>query len=79
MKNCKNGNLLGTPDTSFRGLNTRNVRNMARSGPVAFPSSDFGINIGRNLGTGIEIKTLISFVSKYVQQIIEVISTTIFK
>ena len=41
--------LLGTPDTSFRGLRTLKVLSMDRSGPAAFPSSDFGINIGRNL------------------------------
>ena len=41
--------LLGTPDTSLRGLRTLKVLSMDRSGPAAFPSSDFGINIGRNL------------------------------
>ena len=41
--------ILGTPDTSLSGLRTRNVLNIARSGPAAFPSSDFGISIGKNL------------------------------
>ena len=40
---------LGTPDTSLSGRSTRKVLSMDRSGPAAFPSSDFGINIGRNL------------------------------
>ena len=43
---------LGTPDTSFRGLNTLTVLSVDRSGPDAFPvCSSVGINIGRYLVT----------------------------
>ena len=43
---------LGTPDTSFRGLNTLTVLSVVRSGPDAFPvCSSVGINIGRYLVT----------------------------
>ena len=41
--------LLGTPETSLSGRRTLNVRSMERSGPAVFPSSDFGISIGRKL------------------------------
>ena len=41
--------LLETPETSLSGLRTRTVLRVDRSGPVAFPSSDLGISIGRNL------------------------------
>ena len=43
---------LGTPDTSFKGLNTLKVLSVDRSGPDAFPvCSSVGINIGRYLVT----------------------------
>ena len=45
----KENDSLGTPETNLSGLRTRKVLSMERSGPAAFPSSDFGINIGRNL------------------------------
>ena len=54
--------LLGTPDTSFRGLRTRKVLSMERSGPAAFPSSDFGINIGRNLKQPDILTIIITFI-----------------
>ena len=45
-------NSLGTPDTSFSGLNTLTVLSVDKSGPDAFPVlSSVGINIGRYLVT----------------------------
>ena len=50
---------LGTPDTSFRGLNTLTVLSVVRSGPDAFPvCSSVGINIGRYLVTCVMRRTL---------------------
>ncbi len=45
-------NSLGTPDTSFSGLNTLTVLSVDKSGPDAFPVlSSVGISIGRYLVT----------------------------
>lgn len=49
FKNSEKRNLLGTPETSLRGLRTLKVLRVERSGPVVFPSPDLGISIGRNL------------------------------
>ena len=47
-------NLLGTPETSLRGLSTLNVLRVDRSS-LAPPSSVFGSSIGRNLVTSAEL------------------------
>ena len=47
-------NLLGTPETSLRGLSTLNVLRVDKSS-LAPPSSVFGSSIGRNLGTRAEL------------------------
>ena len=47
-------NLLGTPETSLRGLSTLNVLRVDKSS-LAPPSSVFGSSIGRNLVTSAEL------------------------
>ena len=41
-------NLLGTPETSFKGLSTLKVLRVDKSGPLS-PSSEAGIKYGRKL------------------------------